>query len=130
MSCSRFFYSVSRRTRRFLTVVSLVAYLASVWGYPVMPQAATHDHSVPFPEHVQLALRGEEHADHEHDACATDEVCRLDEGDQDHDAEHAHGACCGSHEHEPADAHRACSTCAPRDSGTSIVWVSAFEVRK
>jgi len=48
MSSSRFFYSVSRRTRRFLTVVSLVAYLASVWGYP-LPQAATHDHSVPFP---------------------------------------------------------------------------------
>ncbi len=48
MSSSRYFYSASRRTRRFLTVVSLVAYLASVYGYP-LPQAATQDRSVPFP---------------------------------------------------------------------------------
>ena len=46
-SC-RYLTFVSRRSRRFLTVVSLVAYLASVWGYP-LPQAATVDRSVPFP---------------------------------------------------------------------------------
>jgi hypothetical protein len=49
MSSSRsIYYSASRRARRFLIAVSLVAYLASVWGYP-LPQAATHDPSVPFP---------------------------------------------------------------------------------
>ncbi len=167
MSSSRFFYSASRRARRFLTVVSLVAYLASVWGYP-LPQAATHDPSVPFPcqdhrcgcvsaeqcwtscccftpaeriawaqqhevtipEHVQLALHAEEHADHDHDACEAGEVCHADDaGDQ-------HGACCGGHEQEPSDAQRACATCMPRvagtppESGTSVGWVSAFEARK
>lgn len=167
MSSSRFFYSASRRARRFLTVVSLVAYLASVWGYP-LPQAATHDPSVPFPcqdhrcgcvsaeqcwtscccftpaeriawaqqhevtipEHVLLALRTEEHADHDHDICEAGEVCHA-EG-----AGHKHGACCGGHEHEPSDAQRACATCTPRvagtppESGTSVGWVSAFEARK
>ena len=163
MPSSRFFYSVSRRSRRLLTVVSLVFYLASVWGYP-LPQAATDDHSVPFPcqdhrcgcvsaeqcwtscccfspaeriawaqqhevtipEHVQLALRAEEHTehDHDHDACEAGEVCLAESPG------HKHGACCGGHEHEPADTERACANCTPPESGTSVGWVSAFEARK
>jgi hypothetical protein len=176
MSSSRSIYSASRRARRFLTAVSLVAYLASVWGYP-LPQAATHDHSVPFPcqdhrcgcvsaeqcwtscccftpaeriawaerhhvqipERVQLALRTQEaveHAEHDHDACETGEVCRADDDGHDHDTDHQQAASCGGHDHDAAGAERACANCTSRvtgtgpEAGTSIVWVSAFEARK
>jgi hypothetical protein len=172
MSSSHLINIASRRARRFLTVVSLVAYLASVWGYP-LPQAATHDHSVPFPcqdhhcgcvsaeqcwtscccftpaeriawaqrhkvtisEHVLLALRAEEHSEHDHDVCQAEEVCCTDEACHDQDTDHNHGACCGGHEHEVAGSQRACATCASRvndtpQSKTSVGWVSAFEARK
>jgi hypothetical protein len=163
MPSSRYFYSASRRARRFLTVVSLVAYLTSVWGFP-LPQAASHDHSVPFPcqdhhcgcvsaeqcwascccftpaqrlawaerhdvtipENVELALRTEEQTEHDHDNCATGEVA----DDHEHHSEHKNRACCGGHDHEPADAQRACAICTPPESGTNVHWVSAFEARK
>jgi hypothetical protein len=156
-SC-RYLTFASRRSRRFLTAVSLVAYLASVWGYP-LPQAATQDRSVPFPCQ-----------DH-HCGCASAEQCwrscccftpaeRIAWAEK-HDVtipepmrvalvaeEHEHhddetcraGDVCevgdtdhkpgACCDHEPGGSERACATCASPQSGTSVGWVSAFEARK
>lgn len=157
MPSTRSFNFRSLRLRRIITGVALLAYLASVWGFP-MPTVGMVDASTPFPcQHHRCGCQSADQC-WRNCCCFTPEqriawarenhvtipaevqlalAAEMDEHASHEDHEHAD--CCSDHHtggagcHDKASAEpesHACAKCGVLEGKSGVTWVLGIEARK
>jgi hypothetical protein len=158
MSFRRCVKLLIRRSRRPMTVVALLAYLASVWGYP-LPRAGSADASTPFPcQHHHCGCHSAQQCwqscccfslqervawARKHNVAVPANVQLASAADRDEHVaatDHEEKSCCKKHDHEAPDLCRQrtaargeeakCSQCPTPSGDQGVIWVLGIEARK
>jgi hypothetical protein len=156
MQSRRFVKFLFYRSRRWITGIALVAYLASVWGYP-LPRAGSADASTPFPcQQHQCGCHSAEQCwkscccftpaqrvawARERGVTIPAEAQSVLLADHNEHRGDDRKSCCASHDHandktachvDAQDGAKtpACSKCVSRPGESKVTWVLGIEARK